>query len=428
MAKVVASLDWADADISYEPELGMLAELLRSRLGDGVLRWMLGAVEASLSTLHEQIEDSLASRTKSRVLGQHILTNILLDLAEKDVFPSEQRVIDRELASDIVARDVSLPVIVGAFRHLQRDWLARLIDASIAIDADATRLMPELVESVTTTMDAWVGAMIEAMVQERRRVAQTDRLQVRAAIEALISGAPLDVTATSTLLRRPLAGWHTCCVIGAPAGEMVNRQKVDTAEWFLSHLPGRAPALRYETSKGKTYLWTTTENRPMPLSFTALGISLPHMAGIGEPHRGREGFRRSFVEADDAFRLALHTGADGGLNFRDVTLAITLSQDEERARWFVEHELGGLADDSAELAEMRNTLRAFFATRMRIAPAAELLFVHRNTLIRRLDRIEKLIGHPLSERNAEVQAALTVAELYLPGPAERSQEPKKPPA
>lgn len=428
MAKVVAALDWNGADVNYEPELGTLAELLRSRLGDGVLRWMLGTVRASLATLGDRIDDPLAPRAKFRVLSQHMLTNILLELAEEGSFPVEKRVIDREIVSDFVARDISLPVIASAFRHVQREWLARLIDATIVAGADAPHLMPDLVNSVTSTVDAWVVAMVDALVQERRRVAQTEQLRVRSTIEALISGAHLDVATTSILLRRPMNGWHTCCVIGALAGEVVDRQEVDAVEWFLSRSNGRSPVLRYENSSGKTYLWTTTENSQPSLSCTALGISAPHIAGVGEPHRGAEGFRRSFVEAGDALQLALRTEADGGLDYRDAALAITLIQDDERARWFVEYELGGLAGDSAELADMRNTLQAFFATRMRIAPAAERLFIHRNTLIRRLERIEKLIGHPLSERNAEIQAALSIAELYFPCPAERSPKTTKPPA
>lgn len=64
------------------------------------------------------------------------------------------------------------------------------------------------------------------------------------------------------------------------------------------------------------------------------------------------------------------------------------------------------------MVENRNTLRAFFAAKMRIAPAAENLFVHRNTLIHRLGRIEEMLGHPVGERSAEVQAALAVAAMY----------------
>ena len=61
------------------------------------------------------------------------------------------------------------------------------------------------------------------------------------------------------------------------------------------------------------------------------------------------------------------------------------------------------------MTDMRNTLRTFFDTRMRIAPAAERLFLHRNTLINRLERIQSLLGHSVTERTAETQAALVLA-------------------
>ena len=136
------------------------------------------------------------------------------------------------------------------------------------------------------------------------------------------------------------------------------------------------------------------------------------LVGIGEPHSGTDGFRRTFIEASDALRLAVRSGANGGISYGDAALAIVLSRDEERARWFVERELRDLAADSPEMGDMRNTLRTFFDTRMRIAPAAERLFVHRNTLINRLERIQAILGHGVAERSAETQAALVLAELF----------------
>ena len=41
--------------------------------------------------------------------------------------------------------------------------------------------------------------------------------------------------------------------------------------------------------------------------------------------------------------LAASLGDNGGVSYVDAALAILLSRDEERARWFVEHELRDLA-------------------------------------------------------------------------------------
>ena len=142
----------------------------------------------------------------------------------------------------------------------------------------------------------------------------------------------------------------------------------------------------------------------------------PLLVGIGEPHPGADGFRRTFLEASDALRLAARLGGNGGVSYGDVALTIVLSRDEERARWFVEHELRDLATDSPEMADMRHTLRTFFDTRMRIAPAAELLFLHRNTLINRLERIQAVLGHSVADRPAETQAALVLADLFTGRP------------
>lgn len=59
-------------------------------------------------------------------------------------------------------------------------------------------------------------------------------------------------------------------------------------------------------------------------------------------------------------------------------------------------------------AELRETVRVFFDTRMRIAPAADRLFIHRNTLVIRLEKAERLMGHRLIERTTATQAALEV--------------------
>lgn len=416
MVQVVTSLDWEDVS-GAEPVPEPLAGLVRSRLGEGTLRWVSGVVERSLSRVTAQIQDTLAPRSTVRTLSQTIVVTILLDLVGDDSFPGDRRSVDGALSGDFVARGIREQEVTAGLRELQREWLVGLVEA--AVDANLTRLTPQIAASVTTTMDGWVATLTGALEQERHRVAQIGQAQVRTAIEALIAGAPLDPTAASTVLRRPLHAWHLSCAIGAPDGVVVDRDTVDGLARSLSRRMGVSPALRYETARGRTYLWTTSEQAPKRPSPNVPDVPAPLVIGVGEPHRGPQGFRRSFREADDALQLALRCGAEHGLAYRESALAINLSRDEEGARWFVAAELGELAEDSPEMAEMRTTLRAFFAHRMRIAPAAHSLFIHRNTLINRLDRIEQRVGHPLAERTAEVQAALAVAELHLTAGARR---------
>ena len=415
MATVISTLDW-DSD----PRPASLAahedEQLRSRLGDGASRWVAGAVEQSLAALHEQIHDSLAPWPLIRTFAQHVLTATLLRLAGEDGLPADTEAIDRDLAEDIVARDIPLSDITRALRSMQHEWLSLLIDAAVAVRPDGISVIPVLATSVTGTMDAWIGAATDAIVEERRRVDLAEQVRIRSAIEALVTAEPVDVEAATRLLRIPLIGWHVGCAIGTPPGGAVERRILDGTVHLFARVVGSERMLRYETSAGKIHLWVTTDRPPPTPRVEDLRVPPPLLVGIGEPHPGPDGFRRTFLEASDALGLAASLGDHGGVSYGDAALAIVLSRDEERARWFVEHELGDLATDSPDMADMRNTLRTFFETRMRIAPAAERLFLHRNTLINRLERIQAVLGHAVAERPAETQAALVLAELFIRHP------------
>ena len=130
MAKVISTLDW-DGDLGPASLAVPEAEQLRSRLGDGATRWVAGAVEQSLAALHEQIHDSLAPWPLIRTFAQHVLTATLLRLAGEDELPADTEAIDRDLAEDIVARDIPLSEITEVLRSMQREWLSLLIDAAV---------------------------------------------------------------------------------------------------------------------------------------------------------------------------------------------------------------------------------------------------------------------------------------------------------
>ena len=194
------------------------AEQLRSRLGDGAARWVAGAVEQSLAALHVQIHDSLAPWPIIRTFAQHVLTVTLLRLAGEESPPADTDAIDRDLAEDIVARDIPLSEITHALRSMQHEWLSLLIDAAVGVGPDGVGVVPALATSVTGTMDAWIGAATDAIVEERRRVYLAEQVRIRSAIEALVTAEPVDIAAATQLLRIPLIGWHVSCAIGATAG------------------------------------------------------------------------------------------------------------------------------------------------------------------------------------------------------------------
>jgi DNA-binding PucR family transcriptional regulator len=117
-----------------------------------------------------------------------------------------------------------------------------------------------------------------------------------------------------------------------------------------------------------------------------------------------EGFRRSHLDALTTHRMLarLHSGQRLAF-FTDVELIALITQDPGRADEFIKHTLGEfeLAD-----SELQATVLAFVNEQCNASRAAARLFTHRNTLLRRLDRAEKLLPAPLGQNSVRVAVAL----------------------
>ncbi len=91
-----------------------------------------------------------------------------------------------------------------------------------------------------------------------------------------------------------------------------------------------------------------------------------------------------------------------------------MSADQERARWFVNEELGNLAESGPTLDDLRETALCYLETGRNLMDTARQLHVHRNTVVYRVAKIERLLGRPLDERPFAIQAALILAAQRQP--------------
>ena len=413
--RILRELDWNDL---APPPLDDQAQLVQSSLGDGVLRWIAGTVEQGCTEINQgEDADPLAPWSRVRVLAHGIAISFVLDLLEvPQPTPDTRRELERSFAEDIVSRDIDIASVVSALRKLQDLWLGLLVQAAVAASGGAAAV-PRLANAVPAAVDRALDVLLTAVAEERRLVLRSGRARVRTMIEALISGQLPDERAASHTLGLPLNGWHLGCVLHAPAGATLSRSEVDTAVGGIAGATGGRPLLRHETSTGQVWLWASSEHPLDPIPAGALSAQHPIVVGIGEPRQGLTGFRRTHDEAIEALRVGLMLVPRAqGYRYRDVGLAALLSQDLERARWFVDSELGDLAADTTDMRELRRTLRAYFGAQMRVAPAADALYIHRNSLRDRLRRIEQLLGYRIADRPAECQAALRLSEFIgLPG-------------
>jgi DNA-binding PucR family transcriptional regulator len=91
--------------------------------------------------------------------------------------------------------------------------------------------------------------------------------------------------------------------------------------------------------------------------------------------------------------------------YDEVELVTLLAADLEQADRFVRRVLGDLASADPEVTE---SIRRYIALQCNVSRAAQSLYIHRNTLLRRLAQADELLPRPLAHDVVGVGAALEV--------------------
>ncbi|WP_423225177.1 helix-turn-helix domain-containing protein [Candidatus Amarolinea aalborgensis] len=139
--------------------------------------------------------------------------------------------------------------------------------------------------------------------------------------------------------------------------------------------------------------------------------TVPLRIGVGRSGDGAAGLIQSINEAAQALQLSKRIrGADPVSYYGDMGLFRLLLplQGGDVLRKFYEETLGALtAYDARQQTSLVETLAAYFAHHGNLSRTAETLFLHRNTLLYRMERIAAIIGHDLDD--PEVRLMLQVA-------------------
>lgn len=138
--------------------------------------------------------------------------------------------------------------------------------------------------------------------------------------------------------------------------------------------------------------------------------------GLGQPAREIASWRSSYRDAVQALDLAIRLQTDTPLYIGDLgvyQLILSLS-DREKLSAFCERTLGPLLEyDMRQHADLIKTLEAFFACHGNLSQTAEMLIVHRNTLLYRMNRINEIAQIDLNrpETRLALHLALTIRRL-----------------
>jgi len=118
--------------------------------------------------------------------------------------------------------------------------------------------------------------------------------------------------------------------------------------------------------------------------------------GIGEYHEGIRGLSKSFKEATQALDVGSRLlGAGDIYHIENLGIGRLLAEiKEESQREFMEKTIYSTKGEKGKNINefLLETLKGFFDNNLSITQTAKALFIHRNTLLYRLERIKKITG------------------------------------
>ncbi|ANY22156.1 PucR family transcriptional regulator [Gordonia terrae] len=279
----------------------------------------------------------------------------------------------------------------------------------------------EVIQEGTTFMLRWGATLTEGVTAiyaaEASRITEHRDLALNEKVRAVLQEPDVDVRSASRELGYALNGSHVALVqlFDASPGSGVPGPPSDFTSVFeqaVQHLrlpSATAGALHVRVDLRTVWSWVPADSDVLSRLDETDG---PILVGIGTARTGIDGFRASHDEARQAARVAqLRSRPTGRVTrFRDVDMISLCTQDVGRARDFVRNELGPLARQTPAMDLLRSTLMGYLQSNSNSRASAARLYVHHNTVRSRIERIESLLGHTVTERRAALELALAIDE------------------
>jgi DNA-binding PucR family transcriptional regulator len=161
--------------------------------------------------------------------------------------------------------------------------------------------------------------------------------------------------------------------------------------------------------------WTCWLGGRQPLAaeeaLRALGeVSLDGVVvALGEPGEGISGWRLSHRQAKAALAIAERRGLTV-LRYVDVAVLISILRDDLGTTSLRQLYLEPLERGRDGGKAVRETLRAYFATKRNITSTAAALGVDRRTVANRIRAVEELFGRPLEDFATDLEVALRLTD------------------
>ncbi|MFF2083987.1 PucR family transcriptional regulator [Nocardia sp. NPDC058176] len=293
-----------------------------------------------------------------------------------------------------------------------RRWMKIVFD--LTSDPEELReLLDVTARSISEFIDATIAATKAQITLERDFLSRGRDSQLREIVTALVNGGGSDRTAAELALGYRLTQTHTAVVVWTTVADPRLTELEQVAD-ALARLSQARERLRVVASAGTVWVWLAGANEALLRdAHRELGTLTDLRIAIGSTGRGLDGFRVSHLDALSTQQAMARLHTDQVVaTFAEVEGVLPLTADADRANRFIAHTLGALEHAAPAV---REALRAYLREQCNASRAAERLFAHRNTILRRIQRADELLPRPLHENTLNVAMALEI--LYWRGGA-----------
>lgn len=315
------------------------------------------------------------------------------------------------IARELVRRGVS-EFPLDAYRVGEGVAWRRLMEIAFELTSDPAELHEMLdvcSQSISAFVDATLAGIAAQIDLERDDLTRGTHAERRETVALLLEGAPIPRQRAEARLGHVLTGTHTAAVIWSEdsAGDLSG---LDRAAEAFGQACGDPRPLSVLASTATRWVWATGSADIQP-GLQALTRELDGVRiAVGPTADGLDGFRRSHFDAITTQQMMARLHSTQQIaRFADVELVALITAEPDRAAEFVSHNLGALETADNEL---RETVRVFVNEQCNASRAAARLYLHRNTLLRRLARADELLPRPLAENSVAVAVALDVLRWH----------------
>lgn len=358
----------ARSQIAEDP---VLAEATRRTNRANLLTWAAANVRAPGQRVQAEVDDAQLSVARDMVRRG-------LDEAALDAYRAGQNV---------------------AWRY----WM-KIAFALTRNPVELEELLDVTSQSISVFVDDTVNVLASRMQAERAELTRGSQAERREVIALLLDGAPITRERAEARLGYALERTHHAAVVWSEGADP-DVTDVDHITDLIARPAGGEPSLMVSAGSGTRWVWSQADPDVTAVE-RAVDTAPEVRVALAGPGRGVNGFRRTHLDALTTQRMLARLGSPRRVaTYASIALVSLATEDQERAARFVAETLGGLEHADAEL---RESVLIYLRRQSNATRAAETLFTHRNTLLRRLDRAEESLPKPLADNPIDVAVALDI--------------------